>query len=57
MRPGFRGFEKIRKRYCIHVAGRNLGLWMLACFAIGIPRYRDFCTGLSSLIANAFFTG
>jgi transposase len=37
-RTWLRGFEKIRKRYCIHIAGRNLGLLMRACFGIGTPR-------------------
>lgn len=37
-RTWLRGFEKIRKRYLTHIAARNLGRMMRACFGIGTPR-------------------
>lgn len=37
-RTWLRGFEKILKRYTVHVAGRNLGLLMRMCFELGTPR-------------------
>lgn len=37
-RTWLRGFEKIRKRYAVHIAARNLGLLMRMCCGIGTPR-------------------
>lgn len=37
-RSWLRGLEKIKKRYTIHAAGRNLGVVMRALFGVGTPR-------------------
>ena len=37
-RSWLRGLEKVKKRYSIHAAGRNLGVMMRALFGVGTPR-------------------
>ena len=32
------GLEKVKKRYVVHAAGRNLGVIMRALFGVGKPR-------------------
>ena len=56
-RTWLRGLEKVRKRYTIVAAGRNLGLLMRKLFGIGKPRCLQAGLGLVFLlemIANGF---
>ena len=48
-RSWLRGLEKIKKRYLIHAAGRNLGVILRAKHGIGTPR--SLQDGLAALCA------
>lgn len=55
-RTWLRGIEKVRKRWLIHAAARNLGVILRACFGIGTARAFQAAGGLAAAWQLAFLS-
>jgi hypothetical protein len=54
-RTWLRGIEKVRKRWLVHAAARNLGVILRACFGIGTARTLQAGCGLAAALRLALF--
>jgi hypothetical protein len=54
-RTWLRGIEKVRKRWLVHAAARNMGVILRACFGIGTPRALQAGCGLAAALSLALF--
>ncbi len=55
-RTWLRGRENVQKRYCVHLAGRNLGVIMRKLFGIGTPRRLQGAFGLVVALIAVLWT-